>query len=112
MKIDIRSEESLYVEMNGWTYYIDDSTGEQIINKWIIANNSLELDCNKDWKDTKIADLLSVRAYNCLVYHEQRYCDYKPFFTINKLIGMTKSYQLLKFKNFGRKSFYELCRIL
>ena len=34
MKIDVRSNESLYVELNGWVYYIDDSTGEQIMNKW------------------------------------------------------------------------------
>lgn len=34
MKIDVRSNESLYVELNGWVYYIDDSTDEQIVNKW------------------------------------------------------------------------------
>ena len=34
MKIDVRSEESLYITINGWTYYIDDSTNEQIIAKW------------------------------------------------------------------------------
>ena len=34
MKIDVRSDESLYIEINGWTYYIDDSTDEQIIKKW------------------------------------------------------------------------------
>ena len=34
MKIDVRSEESLYITINGWTYYIDDSTDEQIITKW------------------------------------------------------------------------------
>lgn len=34
MKIDVRSDESLYVTINGWTYYIDDSTNEQIIDKW------------------------------------------------------------------------------
>ena len=34
MKIDVRSNESLYVELNGWVYYIDDSTNEQIIEKW------------------------------------------------------------------------------
>ena len=33
MKIDVRSEESLYITINGWTYYIDDSTNEQIIKK-------------------------------------------------------------------------------
>ena len=34
MKIDIRSENSLYVEMNGWTFYIDDSTNEAIMSNW------------------------------------------------------------------------------
>tara|TARA_R110002020_G_C16135771_1_gene761511 strand:+ start:41 stop:256 length:216 start_codon:yes stop_codon:yes gene_type:complete len=35
MKIDIRTEECLYIEINGWTYYIDDSTNEQITDKWV-----------------------------------------------------------------------------
>ncbi len=34
MKIDKRSNESVYITINGWVYYIDDSTGEQIIEKW------------------------------------------------------------------------------
>ena len=34
MKIDIRNEDVLYLEINGWNYYIDDSTNEQIIDKW------------------------------------------------------------------------------
>ena len=34
MKIDIRSENSLFIELNGYTYYIDDSTNEQIIEKY------------------------------------------------------------------------------
>jgi hypothetical protein len=33
MKIDIRSDNSLFIELNGYTYYIDDSTNEQIIEK-------------------------------------------------------------------------------
>ena len=41
MKIDIRAKECLYVRMNDWTYYIDDSTNEQIIEKWL---NGTELD--------------------------------------------------------------------
>ena len=41
MKIDIRSENSLFIEMNDWTYYIDDSTNEHIIEKWL---NGKELD--------------------------------------------------------------------
>ena len=34
MKIDIRSKDSLYIELNDYVYYIDDSTNEQIIDKW------------------------------------------------------------------------------
>ena len=34
MIIDVRSEESIYITINGVVYYIDDSTGEQIIEKW------------------------------------------------------------------------------
>tara|TARA_R110002153_G_scaffold111374_2_gene253008 strand:- start:122 stop:235 length:114 start_codon:yes stop_codon:yes gene_type:complete len=34
MKIDIRSDNSLFIELNGYTYYIDDSTDEQIIEKY------------------------------------------------------------------------------
>ena len=32
-EIDIRRG-CIYIELNGWTYYIDDSTGEQIFEKW------------------------------------------------------------------------------
>jgi len=41
MKIDIKSENSLYIELNGWTYYIDDSTNEQIIEK----STDIEIQC-------------------------------------------------------------------
>ena len=34
MKIQVSSENSLYVELNGYTYYIDDSTNEQIVEKY------------------------------------------------------------------------------
>ncbi len=30
MKIDIRSQDSVYITINNHTYYIDDSTNEQI----------------------------------------------------------------------------------
>ncbi len=38
MKIDKRSEESVYITINGWVYYIDDSTGEQIMDKWRVGS--------------------------------------------------------------------------
>ena len=34
MKIDKRNDEVVYIEINGWTYYIDDSTDEKIVERW------------------------------------------------------------------------------
>lgn len=34
MIIDIRGENSVFITINGIVYYIDDSTGEQIMQKW------------------------------------------------------------------------------
>ena len=38
MKLDIRSDKVLYIELVDWTICIDDSTNEQIINKWKTKN--------------------------------------------------------------------------
>ncbi len=35
MVIDVRSNKSLYVTIGKYTYYIDDSTNEQIIDKFV-----------------------------------------------------------------------------
>ena len=32
--IDVRSDKSLYITIGNYTYYIDDSTGEQIMDFW------------------------------------------------------------------------------
>jgi hypothetical protein len=34
MIIDVRSENSVYITIGDYTYYIDDSTGERIMNSW------------------------------------------------------------------------------
>ena len=34
MQIDVRTNECVYITINGWVYYIDDSTNEQILKKW------------------------------------------------------------------------------
>ena len=34
LKIDVRSKDCLFVEINGITIYIDDSTNELIVNAW------------------------------------------------------------------------------
>ena len=33
MKIDVRSKDCVFIEINGYIYYIDDSTNEQIVEK-------------------------------------------------------------------------------
>jgi hypothetical protein len=42
MIIDIRTNDCLYITINDHIYYIDDSTGEQIMDKWI------DMDCMGD----------------------------------------------------------------
>ena len=34
MRIDVVDDNALYINLNGYTYYIDDSTGEQIMKKY------------------------------------------------------------------------------
>ena len=40
MNIDVRSTDCVYITINGWTYYIDDSTNEQIVQKFIEEENN------------------------------------------------------------------------
>ena len=35
IKIDVRSNKSLYITIGDYIYYIDDSTNEQIMDKWM-----------------------------------------------------------------------------
>lgn len=34
MKIDKRSDESVYITIGNWTVYLDNSTNEKIIDSW------------------------------------------------------------------------------
>ena len=34
MRIDVVDDNAVYINLNGWTYYIDDSTNEQILKKY------------------------------------------------------------------------------
>ena len=34
MKIEVISKDAVYITINGTVYYIDDSTGERIMNRW------------------------------------------------------------------------------
>ena len=36
MEIDQRSDESVYITIGDWVFYIDNSTDEQIVEKWIV----------------------------------------------------------------------------
>ena len=39
MKIDIRAKDCLFVEIDEWTFYIDNYTDEAIIEKWVTGTN-------------------------------------------------------------------------
>ena len=34
MEIDVRSKDSVYITIGNWTFYIDNSTNEQIVDYW------------------------------------------------------------------------------
>ena len=34
MKIDVRTDECCYIELRDWIIYLDDSTGEMIVEKY------------------------------------------------------------------------------
>ena len=38
IEIDVRSKKSLYIKMDGWTVYIDNSTNEHIIDHWYMIH--------------------------------------------------------------------------
>ena len=40
MRIDVVDDNAVYINLNGYTYYIDDSTNEQYIEKWREKNES------------------------------------------------------------------------
>ena len=47
MKINKSSNECVYIELNGWVYNIDDSTGEKIVERWP-ANDDVFSDMERD----------------------------------------------------------------
>ena len=56
MKIDTRAEDVVYVTIGDWTIYIDNSTGEKIVEQW----NESERKGRFEWlSDDKIDSLLS-----------------------------------------------------
>ena len=50
MRIDITSENVVYIEINGYTYYIDDSTNEQILINGIRKKNNITQEATRGTK--------------------------------------------------------------
>ena len=48
ISIDVRSDKSLYITIGNYTYYIDDSTGEQIMDFW---KNNEQREISKNFPD-------------------------------------------------------------
>ena len=70
MKIDVRSENSLYIEIGGWTFYIDDSTNEQIMSKWkTITGDS---DTDELLEDEQMAQDGKISCSKCGKFTDER----------------------------------------
>ena len=39
MKINVCSERAVFIEIDGWMFYIDNSTDEAIMDKWEIGED-------------------------------------------------------------------------
>ena len=39
MKIYVSDERAVFIEIDEWTFYIDNSTDEAIIEKWVTGTN-------------------------------------------------------------------------
>ena len=42
MKVDIRAKDVAYIEIGNWVIYVDNSTGEHIIDSWQKKENDDE----------------------------------------------------------------------
>ena len=73
MKIDVRSENSLYIEIGGWTFYIDDSTNEQIMSKWETITGDSDTDELLEDEKMSQEDTLE-RFIDCPQCHKESGC--------------------------------------
>ena len=66
MKIDTKSEDVVYVTIGNWTIYIDNSTGEKIVEQWTEGSREKCRICNTiiSSEDEKIP-LTDGACYNC-----------------------------------------------
>ena len=130
MKIDIKTEDSVFIELNGWTYYIDDSTGEQIIEKWPIhmnddgvnsgvmrylKRNNLRLKHGSDFWDKQWKEVIKNSSNR--VVNSVTAAGIKTMFEL--LLVCTEDDHsrlryppILNFRNFGKKGYIELIKEL
>ena len=95
MKIDIKSKNSLYIELNDYVYYIDDSTNEQIMNCY--HNTSMGKDippiyCNIEAKNT------IERLKKQLHYINKKYLLLIDYVDEKQIEGCEKAQELLNYK--------------
>ena len=58
MRIDVVDDNAVYINLNGYTYYIDDSTNEQIFKKYIEFLVLKQLDKLYLMKSLKLSNLI------------------------------------------------------
>ena len=47
IKVDIRSKHSAYITIGKWVIYIDNSTGEHIVESWVEGNTNIQYERNE-----------------------------------------------------------------
>ena len=57
MKIDVRAKDCLYIEIDEWTFYIDNSTNEAIMDKWKTNDSYTEILKQREIEDKIRADV-------------------------------------------------------
>ena len=112
MKIDIVSDGCVYIKLNGWTYYIDDSTNEQIIDKWI-NTESIKYNFNKKFIEGSFFKSLPLRVQNSFkrASFYKRHYDI-DFCNVSEYEGIqfinTKINYLWRFPRIGHKSMLDI----
>ena len=117
IKIQINSENCLYITIGDWTYYIDDSTNEQIMSRWNKYNKlgddpSEDLNYNKTLVKNYSKEFKGLHRWKEL--NECKPVQYELTSLVNSIAshsGLYCSRELVRqLQDFGDK-FSENCRL-
>ena len=117
IKIQINSEDCLYITIGDWTYYIDDSTNEQIMSRWNKYNKpeddfSEDLNYNKTLVKNYSKEFKGLHRWKELRWNKP--IQYELISLINSIASCSGLYsprELVKQLQDFRDKFSEGCRL-